>query len=115
MSKELELAKYYFDLSNDSDFSKIEVLFDNNSTFCTRNLEYFVGVENIILMQRAHHGLYKKLNWAVTTIDELKPGVIRFEFDFKAINQKDESVQFSGIEYVIIRDGIIRHIDVRSK
>lgn len=115
MSKELELAKYYFDLSNDSDFSKIEVLLDDNSTFCTRNLEFFVGVDNIMPMQRDHHGSYKKLNWTVTTVDELKPGVIRFEFDFEAINHKDESVQFSAIEYVIIRNGIIRHIDVRSK
>jgi hypothetical protein len=45
MSKELALAMHYFDLSNKSKFLSIEQLFDNDSTFCTRNLEYFVGVK----------------------------------------------------------------------
>ena len=71
---ELALAKHYFDLSNDSDFSKITDLFDNNSTFCTRNLDYFIGVDNIMVMQRMHHGSYKKLHWAVTRVDEVKSG-----------------------------------------
>lgn len=113
MSKALELAKYYFNLSNQSDFSKIEVLFDDNSTFCTPNLDYFIGVDNIMLMQRKNHGSYKKLNWEVTMVEEVKSGVIRFEFNFKGVNQNDESIQFSGIEYVIVRNNIIRHIDVQ--
>jgi len=114
MSKELELAKYYFDLSNASDFTTIETLFDEKSTFCTRNLDYFVGVKNIMSMQKAHHGSYQKLRWEVTTVEEIKAGVMRFEFDFSALNKANELIQFSGIEFVVIRDGIIRHIDIRS-
>lgn len=115
MSKELTLAKHYFDLSNQSDFEKITELFDENSTFCTRNNEYFIGAENIMQMQRAHHGLFKELNWAVNDIEEIKSGVICFDFGFEGITQTDELVEMTGIEVVIIQDGKIRHIDVRSK
>lgn len=114
MSKELELAKYYFDLSNTSSFTEIATLFDEKSTFCTRNLDYFIGVKNIMPMQKAHHSSYQKLHWEVTTVEEVKPGVIRFDFDFSGLNKANELIQFSGIEYVVIRDGIIRHIDIRS-
>ena len=115
MSKELALATHYFDLSNKSDFDNIAKLFDENSTFCTRNLEYFIGSTQIMQMQRVHHGLYKKLNWAVNTVQEIKPGVICFNFSFEGITQTDELVQMAGVEYVIIQDGKIRHIDVRGK
>lgn len=115
MSKELTLAKHYFELSNQSDFENITELFDESSTFCTRNNEYFIGAENIMRMQRLHHGLYKKLNWSVNDVEEVKPGVICFDFSFEGMTQTDELVQITGIEVVIIQDGIIRHIDVRSK
>lgn len=114
MSKALDLARYYFDLSNKSDFSAISKLFDDNSTFYTRSGEYFIGVDNIMAMQKAHHHSYKKLHWQVTHVEEVKTGVTRFEFDFSAVDQQDQLVQFSGVEYVIINNGIIRHIDVQG-
>lgn len=115
MSAELELAKHYFELSNQSDFAKITPMFDQNSTFCSRNSEYFIGVDDIMTMQRGHHGSYEKLHWAVNQVTEEKTGVIRFDFDFTATTLQGELVNFSGIEYVIIRNGIIRHIEVRTK
>ena len=114
MSAELELAKYYFELSNQSDFAKITPMFDPNSTFCSRNSEYFIGVDDIMAMQRAHHGGYQKLHWAVNQVTEEKTGVICFDFDFTATTHEGELVNFSGIEYVIIRNGVIQHIDVRA-
>ena len=115
MSTELTIAKHYFDLSNNSDFESIAKLFDENSTFCTRNLEYFIGVENIIIMQRAHHGLYQKLKWTVNSVTEIKSGVICFDFSFEGVNQIGEVVKAVGLEYVIIKDGKIRHIDVKGR
>jgi hypothetical protein len=114
MSKALQLAKYYFELSNKSDFVNIEKLSDNNSTFCNRNLEYFIGVTDIMTMQKQHHSLYRKLHWTVNKVKELKDGVILFEFDFDAITQKNEKLMYSGREYLVIREGVIRHIDIRS-
>lgn len=115
MSKELDLAKRYFYLSNESDFFNIENLFNEDSTFCSRNIEYFVGVESIMSMQRAHHGSFKQLNWMVNTVSEIKLGVIFFDFNFEGINQSNQQVSMTGIEYVIVKNNKILHIDVRNK
>ncbi|MCK5893969.1 MAG: hypothetical protein KAG53_06065 [Endozoicomonadaceae bacterium] len=115
MSKELDLAKRYFDLSNESDFSSIENLFTEDSTFCSRNIEYFIGVESIMDMQRAHHGSFKQLNWIVNTVSEIQPGVVCFDFDFDGLSQSNKPVSMTGLEYVIVKNNKILHIDVRNK
>ncbi len=63
-------------------------------------------------MQRAHHGLYQKLYWEITAVEEIKAGLMCIEFDFSALNKASESVRFLGIEYILIREGIIGHIEV---
>ncbi|BBM03097.1 hypothetical protein [Microbulbifer sp. GL-2] len=115
MSKALELAKYYFDLSNQSDFSEIEKIFDQSSTFCARDGVIYLGVQDIMAMQRLHHGSYSTLKWIVNEVEEVKPGIIRFDFDFEGTTQGGESVRMSGVEFVVVDRGIIRHIDVRSQ
>jgi hypothetical protein len=37
MSKALEVAKYYFELSNQSNFDDIEKLFTEDTTYCSEN------------------------------------------------------------------------------
>ena len=113
MSKELQLAQDYFELSNVSDFTNIEKLFDENSTFRARNAEFFIGVKDIMAMQKAHHSSYQELFWQVIKIKQLKRNVINVEFEFKGVNQTGEYINFLGTEHIIIRSGIIRHIDVR--
>lgn len=115
MSKELEVAKHYFELSNQSDFEGITPLFDQSSTFCNKNSEYFIGVDAIMTMQKAHHGSYQALHWLVEKVEEQKPGVICFDFQFTATTLNGEQIKFAGVEYVIVQNGKIRHIDVRSK
>lgn len=114
MSTALSLANYYFELSNQSDFETITGMFDGDSTFCARDFKFYLGVENIMAMQRAHHGSYQQLKWTVNQVKELKSGVVRFDFSFEGINLAGETISMSGIEHVIIRSGKIRHIDVRA-
>lgn len=115
MSKALELAKYYFDLSNQSDFSEIEKIFDQSSTFCARDGSIYLGVQDIMAMQRTHHSSYSKLKWIVNKVEEVKPNIIRFDFDFEGATKDGELFRMSGEEFVVIDKGIIRHIDVRSQ
>ena len=114
MSKELQLAIEYFDLSNKSDFSKIEILFADNATFCNRYGEFFIGVKDIMAMQKAHHQSYKTVHWCILKAEETKSGVIRIEFDFNAINLDGNNIQFLGIEHVIVQNHLILHVDVRQ-
>jgi len=115
VSKELQLAIEYFELSNKSDFSKIEILFADNATFCNRYGEFFVGVKDIMSMQKAHHQSYESLHWRIIKAEEVKPRIIRIEFDFNATDLEDNNIQFLGIEHVIVLNDMILHVDVRQQ
>jgi len=109
----LEIAEYYFKLSNDSNFEKITRLFCESSTFRSGKGELFLGVDDIMSMQRLHHGMYSKLEWVVDTVTEIKPRIFRFVFDFQGETHSGEKVEYSGVEDVIIFDGKIQHIQVQ--
>ncbi len=110
----LEIARRYFELSNESNFDEITKMFRESSTFSGRE-DLFLGVNDIMAMQRAHHGSYKQLRWVVKHVEELKPGIIRFDFDFQGETQSGELVEFSGLEDVLIYDGKIQHVGVCRK
>ena len=109
----LQLAKHYFDLSNDSNFDEITPMFTDSSTFYSGKHDLFLGGTEIMSMQRAHHGSYQALHWHVTQVAEVKPGIIRFDFDFKGKTNAGGEVEYSGIEHVVIHQGKIQHIQIR--
>jgi len=111
----IEKAQHYFDLSNASDFDRIKALFTKNSTYCSGTGELYLGVNDIMAMQRSYHGSFKSLKWQVKTVEIIKPNIILFNFDFKGENQAGETVENSGLEYIIIHNEKIQHIDVRRK
>ena len=111
----IEIAKYYFDLSNDSDFDCITQMFTTSSTYCSGSGELYLGDKDIMTMQRSYHGSFKSLKWQVNTIDEIKPGIILLDFDFNGESQTGEKVEYSGLEYIIIYAEKIQHIEVRRK
>jgi hypothetical protein len=108
----IKTAKYYFDLSNESDFDNIKSMFTQSSTYCSGTGELFLGVKDIMVMQRSYHNSFK---WLVNTVDEIKPGIIVLDFDFEGETQVGEAVDYSGLEYIIIYAGKIQHIDVHRK
>lgn len=115
MSLELDIAKKYFDLSNESNFKEIEKLFDKGTTFCSRDAEIFLGVEDIMQMQRKFHGSFKNLYWHVLEFKEEKPGIVKFDFEFKGTKESGEQIVTDGFEYVVVQENKIRHIEVRTK
>jgi len=104
---------------NQSNFVEIEKLFDQRSTICVRDGAFYLGMKDIMVMQRIHHGSCSKLEWIVSKVEEVKPCIIRFAFafafDFEGTTQDSQTVKLSGVEFVVIDKGIIRHIDVRSQ
>ncbi|WP_281646378.1 hypothetical protein [Parendozoicomonas sp. Alg238-R29] len=111
----LEIAEYYFKLSNDSNFEEITKLFSESSTFRSGKGELFLGAKDIMNMQRIHHGMYTKLGWLVESVSEIKPGIVHFVFDFKGETLSGEKVVYSGLEDVIIHNGKIQHIQVQIR
>ncbi|WP_281558308.1 hypothetical protein [Thalassomonas sp. RHCl1] len=113
--KPLDIAIRYFKLSNESDFDEITKMFCEHSTFYSAKHELFLGVNDIMAMQRVHHGSYKQLQWKVKSVEEVKPGIIHFDFDFEGETQAGERIEYSGLEDVVIHAGKIQHIHVRLK
>ncbi|WP_330925504.1 hypothetical protein [Candidatus Sororendozoicomonas aggregata] len=109
----LEIAEYYFKLSNDSNFEEITRLFCESATFRSGKGELFLGVTDIMSMQRQHHGMFTQLQWKVSSVTEIKPGIIHFTFDFAGKTHEGERVEYSGLEDVVIYQGKIQHVQVR--
>lgn len=111
----LEIAKHYFELSNQSDFANISTLFTPATTYSSQNTGLYLGKDDIIAMQKSFHGKFSSLKWRVNSVEEVKPGIILFDYDFSAETPDGEQIKSSGLEYVIIHDGKIQHIEIRNK
>ena len=111
----IEIAKYYFDLSNESNFALIQSLLTQSTTYRSGNGELFLGIADIMLMQRNYHGCFSKLHWQVNKVDQAKPAIIAIEFDFIGENHAGDILEYSGLESIIIYESKVQHIDVFRK
>ena len=109
----ITLAQHYFDLSNDSNLDGIRQLMTPATTYSSDNSGLFLGVDDIVAMQTSFHTKFESLNWQVTEVEEIKPGIVRFAFQFSGKTASGESIHSSGIEYVVIHNDRIQHIEVR--
>lgn len=110
----LEITKKYFQVSNKSDFSEIEKLLHTNCTYSSQNTGLYLWSQNILKMQKEFHWSFEKLVWNTREIVEEKEGIVRVAFDF-LWTKNGEKISFSGIEYVIVCDGKIQHIEIKGK
>ncbi len=110
----LDLAKHYFELSNRSDLRQIRTLMTEATTYSSQTTGIYLGVDQIMTMQEAFHGNFESLRWQVDSVEEVKPGIVRFEFLFSGTTKAGEKVRRPGIEYVVVHDGKLQHIEVRN-
>jgi hypothetical protein len=109
-----QITQKYFEYSNLSDFEKIAGLLSHTSTYSSQNTGLYVWVDAIIKMQEVFHNSFESLHWNTIQALEEKPGIIRVDFEFTWV--KDwEKIEFSAIEFIIIVDGVIQHIEIRNK
>jgi len=110
----LQIAKKYFEVSNQSDFREISKLLNTSSTYSSQNTGLYLWVDDIIEMQKAFHESFESLNWDIIDIREEKLWIVKVNFVFKWL-KKWEKVEFSAIEYIVVLDWIIQHIEIRNK
>jgi 4-aminobutyrate aminotransferase-like enzyme len=115
VTEAIKIARDYFDLSNKSDFSGIRRLFAETTTYSSQTTGVYLGREDILAMQQAFHGKFTSLHWKVNSAEEVKPGIILFDYDFMGELPNGEKIESSGLEYVIVYRGKIQHIEIRSK
>ena len=115
MREPLDTAKLYFELSNKSDFGGIEELFTETTKYASPNTGTYLCRSNIMQMQRAFHSKFVSINWHVSKVEEVEPGVVLIDYDFIGIMPSGEKVVTSGLEYVTIHNGKIQKIEIQSK
>ena len=115
MTKALAVAQHYFDLSNKSDFAGIAKLFTETTTYSSQTTGIYLGRDNILAMQRAFHGKFTSLHWQVNSVEEVKPGIVLFDYTFTGALPNSEKIQTSGLEYVIVHQAKIQHVEIRPK
>lgn len=115
MSEAVKLAEHYFALSNAGKLDEIETLFTPSSTYSSANTGVFLGAEQIMGMQRTFFSSFKKVGWNVHSVEEVRPGVVLFDFTFSGVTNDDENINRPGLEYVIVYNGKLQHVEVRNK
>ena len=115
MTDTLQLAKHYFDLSNEGRLADIKKLFTPSSTYSSANTGVYLGADQIMDMQKKFFASFETMGWDVHSVKEIKPGIVFFDFTFSGKTLDGEAVHRVGQEYVIVYNGKIQHIEVRNK
>jgi hypothetical protein len=111
----LETARLYFELSNKSDFENIQKLFTETTTYSSQNTGIYLGAGEIIQMQKAFHAKFLSLQWHVNSVKEPKPGIVLFDYKFTGELSSGDKTESAGLEYLIVYQGKIQHIEIRNK
>ena len=111
----ITIAQAYFNASNRSDLKAIAAMMTPATTYSSHTTGVYLGVEQIIEMQRAFHNTFRSLNWDISAVKEIRPGVIWFDFVLRGEKHSGETVEMPGEEYVVVQNGKLAHIDVRAK
>ncbi|MGI9335246.1 MAG: nuclear transport factor 2 family protein [Gammaproteobacteria bacterium] len=115
MTDAVRLAHHYFDLSNQGKLADIEKLFTPSSTYSSANTGVYLGAEQIMEMQTKFFASFKTMGWVVHSFEEVKPGVVLFDFTFSGTTLDGETIHRPGREYVIVYNGKLQHVEVRNK
>ena len=115
MTDAVQVAKYYFDLSNEGKLADIKKLFTPSSTYSAANTDVCLGADQIMEMQTKFFASFGTMSWDVHSVKEVKPGIVLFDFTFSGKTLDGEAVHRTGREYVIVYNGKIQHVEVRNK
>lgn len=111
----LTTAKEYFRLSNSRDMEGIADLFADDATYSSDNTGLFFGKKDIMGMVVNFFNSFPELSWVVHSIEERTPYIVELNFTCLAKDEKGASTERQGVESLIIRDGKIRHVEVRNR
>lgn len=109
----LAVTKLYFELSNAGDLSAIEDLIIEDATYSSAHTGLYFGRMNIMAMMEVFFEKYHSLNWQINSIKAVTEYITEVEFSFNSIDHSDQVTQRTGIERIVVKNGLIRHIEVR--
>ena len=114
MVNNTQIALKYFEVSNQSNFDEIEKLLHENATYSSQNTGLYLWIQDILDMQKSFHGSFESLEWKIIDSHEEKPGIIKVDFEFIWVKSWEE-LRFQGVEYIIVANCKIQHIEIKNK
>lgn len=114
MSEAITVAEKYFALSNQHDMDAIAELLTDSSTRSSVRTGVYLGREQIMDMMRPFHESFSELRWDIETIEEIRPGVVEVRCEMTGIKLDGTAVSLKDLEYVIVKDGKLQHVEVRE-
>lgn len=111
----VELATLYFELSNRGDLGAIHELMTGATTYSSPHTGVYLGANSIMAMQTKFHRGFKALHWDVESVMEERPGVFRFDFMMTGRDLDGREIIRPGVEYIIVHNGALQHIEVRER
>ena len=108
----LQIAREYFELSNQADLDTIEQLFLPTSTYSSSQGLFF-GPSDIMAMMRGFFASHLSLHWTIDSARELTPHIVEIEFSFQGRDKKGNEILRRGLERVVVHGDRIQHIEVR--
>ena len=115
MTNALKLAQHYFELSNAGDLKSIRSLFTDCSTYSSITTGLYLGADDIMAMQQAFFARFHSLGWTVHSSTEIKPAIALFDFTFTGETLDGNTVTTTGLEYVVVCNNRIQHVEIRNK
>ena len=115
MTEAVQLAKHYFDLSNEGKLAEIRALFTPSSTYSSAFTGVYLGADEILEMQTKFFEGFETMRWDVDSVEEVKPGIVLFGFTFSGKTLEGEMVNRPGQEYVVVYNGKLQHVEVRDR
>ena len=115
MDQSLAIAHEYFEASNKSDFAAITELISPTLTYSSATTGLFVGADAVLEMQRAFHSSFASLHWTINSIEEIKPNIVLVDYSFSGSRPNGDVVSSDGLEYILIAQATIQHIEIRPK
>jgi len=107
------ITQLYFELSNAGDLSTIKELIDPQATYSSANTGLYYGVFDIMTMMTAFFKSQQTLNWRIDSIQALTEYITEVHFTCHSIDALGQTTERTGIERIVVVDGLIRHIEVR--
>lgn len=107
------ITQLYFELSNAGNLSAIQALIIPEATYSSANTGLYYGITDIMAMMTAFFKSHQRLKWQVDSINALTDYITEVNFTCESTDKTGQSVTRTGVERVVVVDGLIRHIEVR--
>ncbi len=107
-------ARHYFELSNQAELAAVAQLFQSDATYSSDRTGLYYGVSDIMTMMENFFAGYHQIQWQIEQLACFTEHIVEIRFSCQTIDHQGSKTERLGVERLVIVDGLIRHIEVRS-